>query len=476
MRVNRLYELLLAWKYRRVLYLIPMIVLISPFILLSFFTHPAGDDYYFFDELAKNGFWPTQQFFYTQINGRFISSFLISAYGYLMESPLGYNLVTCFILIFFIYATYCLVKSLGVLNDNFNSLAVSLLLVCTILYYMESTAEAFYWITSAITYTFASCLSLIFWAVLLHDYSRQKTFSLKTIVASLLLVFVMGSSDIVALQTLLILISILLYSLVKYKRVSKNILYFTILAMIVGYISFQAPVNSVRASWQGDPQVNHDLLVSTIYTIRFLFFTIVRWLINPVFILLSLVYFFNIKLGSNVKKAPFFNIHPIIGILVMIGLLAACVFPIYWNVLFGPPPRIYNTFIITLVFCWIYNLHVIRTYLSNNDVTVKPLPYKTAFIIWSLVIMTLSVPSNFRYAFKDLFTGTASRYDSELSLRYKLLRNSPDDTVYVAPLKNKPTTIFFRDLDYHEYQEGKFYPYQSYFGKKRILMRDSTAP
>jgi len=473
--MNKLYELLLVWKHRRVLYLIPMIVLISPFILLSFFSHPSGDDYYFFDAVAKIGFWSTQHFFYTEVNGRFISSFLMSAYAYLMESSLGYKLVTCFILIFFIYATYCLVRRLGEFNDKFNSLTVTLLLVCTILYYMESTAEAFYWIPSAITYTFASCLSLIFWAILLHDYSRKSTFSLKTIHASLLLVFIMGSSDIVALQTLLILLSVLLFTLVKYKRISKNILYFTVLAMIIGYISFQAPGNSVRASWQGDPQFNYDLAASIINTIKFLFYTILRWLTNPVFILLSLVYFFNIKLCSDVEKTPFFNVHPLVSILIMIGLLAACVFPIYWNVIFSPPPRIYNTLFITLIFCWIYNLHVIRTYLSNNDITVKSLPYKTALIVWSLAVMMLSVPSNIRYAFKDLFSGTASRYDSELSLRYELLRNSPDDTVLVAPLKNVPTTIFFRDIDYGEYGDGIFYPYYNYFNKKLILIKDSTA-
>jgi len=465
--MNRLYELLSVWKHRKVLYLIPMIVLISPFIFLSFFSHPSSDDYHFFDEVAKNGFWSTQQFFYTEINGRFISSFLISASAYLMGSPLGYNLITCFIFILFIYATYCFVRRLGQFNDNFNSLAVSLLLVCAILYYMESTAEAFYWLTSAITYTVASCLSLVFWAILLHDYSRQSTDPLRTMLASLLLIFVMGSSDIVALQTLLILLSVLLFTLIKYKRISKKILYLSILAIIIGYISFQAPGNSVRASWQGDPEVNHDLIASVTNTMKFLSYTILRWLTNPVFILLSLVYFFNIKLGSDVKKAPFFNLHPLVSILVMIGLLAACVFPIYWNVVFSPPPRIYNTLFITLVFCWIYNLHVIRAYLSNNGITLKPLPYKTAFIIWSLAVMMFSVPSNLRYAFKDLFSGTAARYDSELSSRYNLL--------YEAPIKNKPATIFFSDLDYEEYKEVMFYPYYSYFNKKLILMKDSTA-
>ena len=44
---------------------------ILPFVILSFFSHPGKEDYYFDSTFKNRGFWNVQQEFYSQWSGRF---------------------------------------------------------------------------------------------------------------------------------------------------------------------------------------------------------------------------------------------------------------------------------------------------------------------------------------------------------------------------------------------------------------------
>ncbi|MBC8883184.1 hypothetical protein H9X57_06550 [Flavobacterium piscinae] len=51
---------------------------IFPFIVLSFYNVPLGDDFWYAESFRTNGFWKTQLKFYYEWSGRYIASATIS--------------------------------------------------------------------------------------------------------------------------------------------------------------------------------------------------------------------------------------------------------------------------------------------------------------------------------------------------------------------------------------------------------------
>ena len=57
--------------------LIPVFIII-PFVVISFYNHPALDDWWYAETYKQNGFWGAQQYWYNHYTARFFSNFIMT--------------------------------------------------------------------------------------------------------------------------------------------------------------------------------------------------------------------------------------------------------------------------------------------------------------------------------------------------------------------------------------------------------------
>lgn len=134
-----------------------LIFFFSAFIILSFFSHPAADDYILGYRIRDEGFWGFQQSIYLHWGGRFTSTFLGAVFAvndfvfkHYYFHPIVLMLVS-FAGIFFCFSSinkYFLKQYYTYLQTLIAS-AVYLVVLCCC--YSE-ISTAFYWFSSAITY------------------------------------------------------------------------------------------------------------------------------------------------------------------------------------------------------------------------------------------------------------------------------------------------------------------------------------
>src|SRR5690349_20140534 len=64
--------------HKRYLTLYLPFIIIVPFIVISFFNHPALDDWWYAEVYKQHGFFGAHQYWYTHYTARFFSNFLMS--------------------------------------------------------------------------------------------------------------------------------------------------------------------------------------------------------------------------------------------------------------------------------------------------------------------------------------------------------------------------------------------------------------
>ena len=73
--------------------------------------------------------------------------------------------------------------------------------------------------------------------------------------------------------------------------------------------------------------------------------------------------------------------------------------------------------------------------------------------------------------YADIRLGIAKRYDQEMTQRYQHIITSKADTIYIAPLKNTPKSLYFDEIKTNE-QHLWNKCYATYFDKKVIILKE----
>src|SRR6266508_4531405 len=91
--------------------LVGLLAALVPFLILTFFTHPAYDDYCWVLLVKQRGYWATQKHLYNVFIGRYFSTSLITFTPLNFGSFVGYKAVTLLTIVLTFVSIYCLVDA-----------------------------------------------------------------------------------------------------------------------------------------------------------------------------------------------------------------------------------------------------------------------------------------------------------------------------------------------------------------------------
>ncbi|AFY77747.1 hypothetical protein Ple7327_2449 [Pleurocapsa sp. PCC 7327] len=294
---------------------ITLIVIIIPFLLLSYFNHPSTDDFCYANKVLELGFWNAQIFWYLNWSGRYFGTAANSLYAvivglfgednYTTNFWKLYKFVAPFLFGMFWISLFCFFKAIaGKISSNLNIFWATYLGFVIYLCGMPSTVEGFYWLNGAFYYTLGNILLFFLLALLLSKdrILNSSSFSKKIIYGlgcALLAAAIAGSSEILAIFLLTIaFIGVLLTSYTKHHSslIWRIVLGVTIISIA---LSFLSPGTSQRYNVTVE-QEQADYSLKMIFGIAIQFIcTLNSWVLNPVLLSVSLIF---IPISTSLAK------------------------------------------------------------------------------------------------------------------------------------------------------------------------------
>lgn len=473
-------SILLNRNSRFILYTTISLILL-PFFALSFFNHPASDDFCYTNLLQEDRFWSAQIKHYLFWTGRFTATLLLTVDPIDLNNLTTYKILPVGLFLSFGISIFLFVRSLIPNLSQKHLIVLSSLILFLYLYYTPSIAEAFYWRAGSVTYQLASVLSLLLFATIRH-LQQQQSFSKRiilTILACLLAASAIGLNE---TSMIIILVIVSMWTIGWfYKRKEKRvemalILLITIVATTTVII---APGNAVRMAEKPE---KFQFLFSLVGAIKITLVNILRWIPMPVLLLALFSPLFS-KVANVIRTRYNLNCmkawHVLLCGFFLFAFIVLCFFPSFWSQ-GGPPPfRTVNVIYLLFILGMFFLSLLFYVYLQNNNSPVPQLPrgIKLVLTIITLTIVTTK-PNNIRVAYLDIFEGTAYRYSLEMEERYRLLENCSGKACTVPSLQNKPRTILSSDLSSDPSHENYYYNecVAYYLGISQILIPENNIP
>jgi Family of unknown function (DUF6056) len=442
---------------------------LAPFLALSFFAHPAADDYVFAIKLRELGFIGAQYDWYIHWTGRFVSSALISAASYDLR---WYPIVPLCLLSGLAVAVLLLVRAVSARHAALGDQLLATLAALTIyVSHMPSPAHGLYWASASVTSQAGNIFFLLaVGLVVAHERGQIRALTC-AVFGGLLLAAAGGSNETtmvaVVLLTVLALWSALVFG-IPARRVSIALLAAALssAAVVIG-----APGNALRQMHYPSPGAPVDALLGAgRYAIEMsLAWALQASVLSAVLLLLPWVA--RIPLPERVQtilgRWPPLSLASLS--LLPSAILVALALPSLAAT--GAPPIRRTENIVLAVFL----LVLFAALIPAISVGIGPLPRHAivphhlriaARLLLALACLTPSV----RTAWKDLLV-RAAPYKAELEKRDEALSRVAGhgpmvaDTSYrhgegvldvgtravykVPPLSNPPATIHHEDIDVH---------------------------
>ncbi|OKH22978.1 hypothetical protein NIES593_10950 [Hydrococcus rivularis NIES-593] len=445
-----------------------LIVIIIPFLLISYFNHPSTDDFCYANKVLELGFWNTQIFWYLNWSGRYFGTAANSLYAvivglfgednYTTNFWILYKFVAPFLFGMFWISLFCFFKAIaGKISSNWNLFWATCLGFVIYLCGMPSTVEGFYWLNGAFYYTLGN-IFLFFLLSLLLSKERilnSKSWFRKIIYGlgcALLAAAIAGSSEILAIVLLTIaLIGVLLTSYTKHHSclIWRIVLGVAIISIA---LSFLSPGTSQRYYVTVEQeQVDYSFKLMLGITIQFIR-TLNFWILNPVLLSTSIIF-----IPIAILLAKQYRIPQIIGykkfliigyIVIWMSLVAITFFMPYISADYLPG-RVLNTSYFIFLMGWFLGIFILIKSLGERQSETIIVPKYLTISAWVVMIMGLLFDSHFGQAIYDLLVN-APRYHSELQNRYESIAKNiaENEKSFRVPALNKriPKTIYLDDI------------------------------
>jgi hypothetical protein len=453
-----------------------LLSVIVPLLILSYYNHPSpADDYCYIDTVFKYGWVGAMNAYYTGWTGRYFGIFLNHSNPLLWHSVTGFKILPVVLLSALIFSLYNLFRHLTPTLSRLAHLGFAGVIFFLYVLKMSAISEAFYWMAAFVTYTVPNILTLL-WIVVVLRWYRQDTQSSKIFIGvlSAFLVFaIIGCSE----TNLLILIILLgawwVYQLLFRRTVDVFMIAMLVVAIGSAYFFFSSAGNQARIG--GNP-LSGNVVFSLVSSFRKLAQLTLEWVFSTPLLFFTPVWFVVLaRLSPGARN--YFSIPVWYAVLLMIGVLAAQLFPSYYGVGIEPTPRVINCVYLFFLIGWFYVSGVVyhhyhRLYAPGFNVT------KLMYVLMYLLIILSSgfsfvKSANTKMIYGDLIRGTAAAYDKEVDHRYALIQNSKDPIVYLPPLKNLPQSIFVLNEDIKTDPKHWWNKCMAgYFGKQAIYMKN----
>jgi hypothetical protein len=449
-----------------------LLVILLPFIILSYYSHPQADDFSAAATTVRLGYFKAVASVYNVWNGRWFSTALMQANPMAFGSISSCKLIPVAILVLLFWALFTLIKAVfPQIHHSRERFLCALALLALYLSGMPSIVQGFYWISGAINYQLANALTLFLWALMtkLAEAPANRAGKWGFTAAAILVFAVTGSNEThMALILFTFAAALAWRSLIKGKmdRLFAGLL---VLAAIASAIVVIAPGNYARMAHDARTATN---LAGTLSQSVLVMARLVRdQATNPLFLILTIcaIPYFAAKLQNS--RGPGAALSPGVFSGIWICSMLATVVPVV-RVLGWVPERILNVTSLIFIMGWflIVNEIVRRILLKGSfRLALAPAPRYVIAIVIVLVLFALSGSNNIRAAWGNLLDGTASRYDAELRRRYDEIKSCPDKTCVVPPLTAFPSLLYYEDIN-TEPDSWLNKPYAEYFGKQAIML------
>lgn len=414
-----------------------LIVILIPFIFISFFNNPATDDFYLANLSLKYGLFDVHFWHYNNWSGRYFSN------GLLFFSPLYfgdfylYKIIPIALLLLFVFSVKYFISSVFYSTSNSKKWAISSFIILLYFIQIPEFCSAFYWLPAAMTYQFGVTLTLLF----VSFYVQYKN-SKKPVYLLLSLLFVaisMGCNEIATILNSVLIGLYFLYQLWKTKKIDFAFLSIVIFAVIFASLELFAQGNSARSETITEKHnLLYSLVKSTIHSVLF----ILKWM--PLLMLFVLFYIKKTYKLMEENQAKF--LHPKWAFILLFSILFLSLFPSFFiqnNIIADRSLNsIYFYFIIAGLYAILCLLHLLnKKYLFKIQFNKATKTTLTLIV----VVFTFS-DSPITNAYEDLVNGKAYAYNNEMKNRFDLIENSTEKEVIVPALTKKPETIFIENI------------------------------
>lgn len=452
------YEKYAAWFFFGL-----MILCLIPMSILGFYNHPLGDDFYYGSIVGKvwqetgnifqvlaTAFSETIKQYYTwqgTYSAMFLMHLIPNVWGDFFYKLYPTVLFLCFTgsTFYFTHTILCHVlkasKHLWIL--------ITSLLVLTFTQQVPLCGETFYWYNGSMYYTGFLACTFVFWGLLIKSLGKQSVW--RTIVLSLLAIFLAGGNYVSLLPTMIILVLFILYYtyLVVLRKSPKGLTLIS-LCLIAFFlfggflISAAAPGNAVRQATATQLSPIRAVLKAIYQNSRYCLY----W--NGIWSLLFFIFVTPAYLRI-IKKSTWKFRYPVLVCGLIFGIYCSSSCPPFYAQSNGGAARVfclvYYLMILALAMIYFYVLGAIYRLLESKKTwklaTASPLK-KMLLLQSSLAIVFLLLllvrPWSESYvkphavtALQVLSNGEAAYYEKQYQARLAILEDDSILDVTFAP-------------------------------------------
>lgn len=447
---------------------------IVPVGILALYNHPSVADDYCFAYMTRDvGFWQAQKFYYEGWSGRYISNMIFHA------TPLAFGVfwfvkVMPFLILGLLYhAMYSLIGEL-LKPSRQNQLLLAATLLSLFIIFSSSVVDTFYWYTSVFIFPTSLCYFLYLIVVILRYY-QPKYQRIKypiALLAATLVFFMVGSNEVMMLFILAFLGMVWFYILVFEKRFDGFIFFLMLVGAYFAYFwVIKAKGNEIRMASSGGQIFGGAIVNSLINALKSTIISGLKWLSHVMFF--GFLYNNFLQRFVPVRPHAIFKINIWIAVLALFILIFFMFFVIHYGNDMGVPDRVNNIIFATYLIGVFYIITI-----AHYDYPADYNPNNHLNKIWVVGLMMVLIGTyiylldgNIKTMYADIRLGIAKRYDQEMTQRYQHIMTSKTDTVYVAPLKNTPKSLYFDEIKTNE-QHLWNKCYATYFDKKVIILKE----
>jgi len=447
--------------------LILLLVAFFPYLYMSYYIHPSGDDFSYAWISWQNTFADAFLREYMMWSGRYSSNIFFLLNPIAFGSFSVYKAMPVVVLLLSIVATYCFSGLLsGSVFSKVQRWLATLVLHLLFLNNMPDLAEGLYWYTALVAYQLGNCFFLVF--LILWGLYVQKRYVVHKVLhfvfVSFLLLFVIGFNEVLMVLSLVFCVAMFFLAWAKQFLWKSFALSLAFVALTGASVMIFAPGNGVRSGFfPHRHEFFYSVVMASAQTARFLF----DWLNSLALAIVSLVYYpANKKL---VKIFPIFRqsfyFSPVFAIFLVLFIVFMGSFPAYYATGMLGQHRTVNLVYFLFLIVWFVLLTVLYNKL-NVPLPVVPRIVRRCALFLAVVLLCFS--NNGYLVISDIKSGRAKVFDAEMKRRYEVLQSS-QDTVWLPAIKERPESIFVYDIG----ADGTHWhnvSYSKYFTGGRMLV------
>ena len=451
------------------------------FVMLSFFSFPAADDFAYFDQVNRSGFWGAQREWYLHWSGRYTATAVMSIFAKLPEVEHYYFLGPLSAITLSLIAVFVFFHS--VVGRNFTRLTTW---VCSLAFWaiyisgLPNIAHSIYWDMGIADYQFANVSLLMLLAVAVRrELCAATNFlvaTLRFLATALITIIAVGSNELTMISVLTILTALLILAVKFHRESARFWLAILIIGTICSFFSGLAPGNAVRAaSLTSNGLFRPPAWFGAILFVPWVVLRVIDWLANPALWASAVLLYFATReqchhifyRDGHFQKKWFY-------LPVTWGGLLFAMYGIGFLVNHYPLPDRAEcvVYLVFLLGCYPTLIMLFHRFFKEVPLSASASIVRGAQIL--LVISLVGSASVFE-AVKDIYRG--HRYSVEMSRRFEMIKSAVNVgqlNLVVPSLSRLPHTISVKELS-TDSSDVANEPLAKYYGLKSIRIGDPNS-